>query len=53
MADTENQSASVEELAGLPAGEEVTLNDGTPTGEVVVEDVDQDGNVVGWHKEVK
>lgn len=44
---------SVEVLAGLPAGEEVTLQDGTPTGEVIVQDLDDDGNVVGWHKEAK
>lgn len=54
MGDTsENKKDSVEELAGVPAGEEVTLTDGTPTGEIVVEDTDKDGNVIGWHKEAK
>jgi len=46
-------SPTVESLSGLAIGEEVTLLNGEPTGEVIVEDIDEDGNVVGWHKEVK
>lgn len=36
----------VEKLAGVVVGTEVN-------GEVVVADYDKDGNVIGWHKEVK
>lgn len=37
---------SVEELAGVPEGAEVN-------GEVVVADHDEQGNLIGWHKEAK
>lgn len=38
------------ELAGVPEGTELDNEHGT---EVVVYDYDEDGNVVGWHKELK
>lgn len=37
---------SVEELAGVPEGSEVN-------GEVVVADYDEEGKLIGWHKEMK
>lgn len=38
---------------GVAEGAEVTNILGAPTGEVVVYDKDENGNVIGWHKEAK
>jgi hypothetical protein len=38
------------EPAGVPEGTELTTDQGI---EVVVNDYDEAGNVIGWHKEVK
>lgn len=40
-------AVSAETLSGVSSGTVL------PSNEVVVEDVDADGNVIGWHKEVK
>lgn len=48
----ESTPTTVEELAGVPEGTVIDTPAGQPN-EVVVGDVDQDGNVVGWHKEVE
>ena len=37
---------NIEELAGVPEGTEVN-------GEIVVTDYDEQGNIIGWHKEAK
>lgn len=37
---------SVKELAGVPEGSEIN-------GEIVVADYDEQGNIIGWHKEAK
>ena len=36
----------IEELAGVPVDTEIN-------GEIVVADYDEQGNVIGWHKEPK
>lgn len=41
---------TVEDLAGVPVGFEINTNDGV---EVIVADIDESGNVIGWHKEVQ
>ncbi len=44
----------VESQVILPEhGERVTDSLGNETGETVVHDHDENGNVVGWHKEVQ
>jgi hypothetical protein len=37
---------NIEQLAGVPAGTEIN-------GEIVVADYDEQGNLIGWHKEIK
>lgn len=37
---------SIEELAGVPAGTEIN-------GEIIVADYNEQGNLVGWHKEIR
>lgn len=41
--------------AGVPDGTELTTTtaDNTQVVEIIVNDLDGDGNVIGWHKEVK
>jgi hypothetical protein len=43
----------VHDSVGVAHGEEVRLGDGTPTGEKVIYEFDDEGNFVGWHKEAK
>lgn len=45
MASEDDTSAIVQEMAGVPDGTQLD------TGETVVADLDEDGNVLGWHKE--
>lgn len=51
MADEDKTPKSVQDLAGVDENEEVLDHAGRPTGEKVVPDYDQDGHLVGWHKE--
>lgn len=51
MADTQPAEDAMLELAGVPGGTVIETPDGEPN-EVVVADLDKDGNVIGWHKEV-
>ena len=44
---------TVEDLAGVPEGAEVITSGGHSTGEVVVAEKDENGNVTGWHKAPK
>ena len=44
--------SEIHELVGVADGEEVVLATGEPTGEKVVYEYDEDGNLAGWHKEV-
>jgi hypothetical protein len=48
MDNKTQEQVTVEELAGVPADEVVV----SPVGneEKIVEDLDEDGNVIGWHK---
>lgn len=41
-----DQTDEVAKLAGVAVGTEVN-------GEIVVADYDENGNVIGWHKEVR
>lgn len=50
MEDTQSPALLADELAGLPEGTEIHTADGI---EVIVADLDADGNVCGWHKELK
>jgi hypothetical protein len=38
---------------GVDHGEEVFDIADNPTGEIMVHEYDKDGNISGWHKEVK
>jgi hypothetical protein len=64
--ETPAEEAEVQKLAGVPEGTELNVNhiirdiegnvvgqghDTPSTVEVVVHDLDEDGNVIGWHKE--
>ena len=54
VAENVDTPVTVEDLAGVPAGTELTshsIEHGTTT-EIVVEDLDDQGNVIGWHKEL-
>ena len=42
----------VVELAGVPHGTVLETPEGQPN-EIVVADYDEEGNVVGWHKELE
>lgn len=46
-------SVTVKDLSGHDEGDEVIDARGEPTGEIVKGDYDKDGNLVGWHKELK
>lgn len=46
-------SVNVDLTGGLQNGEEVKNIVGAPTGEIIVHELDAQGNVTGWHKEIK
>jgi hypothetical protein len=50
---TEAERLAVDKTGGLKDGEEVLDVVGAPTGEVIVHEKDENGTVIGWHKEVK
>jgi hypothetical protein len=46
-----NQDVPVDLTGGLKNGDEVADHEGNATGEKIVHETDNDGNVSGWHKE--
>lgn len=47
------QAQEVDLTGGLENGAEVHNVVGTPTGEIIVHEFDEAGNIIGWHKEAK